>query len=726
MYPDPITPRAHPHLLSRVGYDPFGVMPGDLPPAPRVYATSAQLSRARTRCANGIEADRQGLAKLVESCRIDEPLPPFKDTGGPPDWGGPLLPWLNLAFRNALAAALTDDARHRQRALEAMRLAAQAAARVPAWTGHEHNEAIAAARAYDLLAASSLEPADDNAFRDMLWIFIAALNRGEHVACNNHNAMNMVGRLSIAAALGHRQWIHDTFYGLQSNGRWRYGLIHTLRHDFLADGMQWEGALGYHKLVVGMVCECFTIMSNLGVDLWKRVWPATLKDEGFDEHRGWGPKGGKLFSAAFDALLYQAFANGDYSMLHDSGLRNLRDSGTWWLLFNKAWEVYGDPRYAWALKHINRGSPARADGPVPVWFEGHLGSIEFVRIEARDIPDGEHPLTADRPISISGRHVAGCSLFPVHGSAVLRSDPADDRAPGAFLYWGPHWAGHRSPASLHLDVHACGRCLTVSPHVSSGYSDPRHLTWNRTTIAHNTVTVDETPMFPYDFEGDSIWEYDFWRDSISDGTLVSFQTEPNFKSVRAANDNVYPGVRLDRTVILTRDALLDVYRVDAERPRRLDWAMHCSPDIDFRCAGGEPVDLGNRRGYRHLTGAVRHPQYYGWIVLPIQVGETVVRLCLWLDGAPGTELLLARDPAPLKNPTESKPEPDANRSALLLRTQAASTCFVAYWSFDGRDAAVEVRERGAASDLRIDVRHGTRKVAWHLPYDGQVCRATVG
>src|SRR5690606_31996555 len=129
------------------------------------------------------------------------------------------------------------------------------------------------------------------------------------------------------AALGHRQFIHDVLYGCNCSGQWRYGLIHTLRHDFLADGTQWEGAPGYHMLVLGLVCECFNIMEHLGVDLWQRAWPSLMQDDGFDEHRGWGPKGDRPLRAAIDAMLYQMFSNGDYSLLHDQVLGNLR--GTW-------------------------------------------------------------------------------------------------------------------------------------------------------------------------------------------------------------------------------------------------------------------------------------------------------------------------------------------------------------------------------------------------------------
>lgn len=721
MYPDPILPRAHPDLLSRVDYDPFKVMPGELPPSPRAFTTAAHIERARARVAAGSRVDRHCLDMLIAACKLDLPLPGIKDPTGPPDWGGgSVAPPLNTAFRNAMAWRLTDNPRHRERALEAMRLAAHACAHAKKWTGHEHHEAGNAGCAYDLLADGRLTPQDDTAFQEMLRTLVHALDQGGHSHCNNHNAMQMVGRLAIGAALGDRQVIHDTLYGCQREGKWRYGLIHLMRHDFLADGMQWEGVTGYHMLVLMMVCECFTTLENMGVDLWRREWPSTLKDEGFDEHRGWGPRGNKTLTAAFDTLIYQAFTNGDYCLLHDQVLGNLRGTWVWWRLFNKAYEVFGEPRYAWALKHINGGKPATADGPIPVWFNSGHSDVEFVRFEAREFPDAKAPYDIDRDFALTGRHVAGCSNFPAHGSTVLRSSANDDKALGAYLYWGPHSAGHRSPAALHLDIHALGRRATNAPHVyKRGYDEPLHLTWFRSTIAHNTVAVDQQSMFPYDFETDSLWEYEIWRDSVSDSVLESFQPEAAFKAVRASNDNVYRGVKLDRTVVLTAGYVLDVYRVMADRARLLDWAMHCHGDFTVD-PNAKPIDLGQNRGYRHFTDARVLPTGGGWAQVPYTFNAGPALASLWLDGAPGAKLIVARDPVPDERNhigNEFKPEP---RTSLIVRSNTASALFVSVWSF-GAAAAKGVKAHGTAGgDVTVEVNHDNRTSRWLLPMRGDV------
>lgn len=719
---DPITPRANPDMLTRVDYDPFEVMPSRIPPSPRVFASAAQIEQARQRLADHVTVDTDGLKHLEAACRLDEPLPPFKDEGGPPDWGGPLKPWLDLAFYNALAAALKGDQRYRQRALEAMLKAAEAVSHIASWTGHEHNEAIAAARAYDLLAAEGLDVADDNALRGMLWTFAHALDHAGHRFCNNHNVMNAVGRVSLGAALGNRQWIHDTFYGCYGTEGWRYGLIHTLRHDFLADGMQWEGSISYHQLVLGLVCEIFTVMENMGVDLWHRQWPSTLKDEGFDEHRGWGPKGMKSLQSAFDMLIYHAFPNGDYTTLHDSQQRRLWTTGCWWPLFAKAWEVYGESRYAWVVKHSHDGSVVRSQSEVPSWHSGRHAGLLFVRLSCRDVPDAPSPFETDRQFALQGEYTSGCSLFPMHGSAVLRSAPSQPAAPSASLYWGPHWSGHRSPASLHLDIHAFGKMLTTTPFVSSGYRDERHLTWNRTTIAHNTVTVDEKPMFPYDAMGYSIWEYDLWRDANSEGKLLGYQPEKDFKVVRACNDNVYPGVMLDRTVLLTRDFLVDAVRVHADSERQLDWAMHLDPALDLQVDSHEAIDLGNARGYEHFINAV---QYNGsaspWLTLPFHVWAQEGALWLWTEASPSMTCVLACDPVPLSDGPEPTPVPET-RSTLLVRCLADTHVVLTVWQLGDQKVQPGKVVQSEEGSLELSLTVGDEEQQWNLPAKGEVVR----
>ena len=709
-FPDPITPKSYPDKLQEVSYDPFKVMPTRLPPHPRVFISKAQLASARKRVAAKHPVDIACLKTLIANGKLDESLPariPF------PDKDGLLGRYAHNAQRNALAALLTGNHAHRRRAIALLRLVAPACPKVK-WNGFEHGLISHLAAAYDLLSVTPLNPADDRTFRTMLADMPARLNLCVHRNCNNHNAMNLSARITVGAALGDQQIIHDSLYGNQSPTGWRYGIIHTLRHDILADGMQWEGTMGYHMVVAVVLAESLTVLQNCGVDLWHRELPSLMQNDGHDEHRGWGPKGMKCFKAMLDVFFYQMFPNGDYSTLHDQILGNIRGVGAWWPLFPKAWEVYRDPKYTWLLNRIRHDYPAKPASPLPPWFREGRGEMDFVRLESRTWPKGSFSLAKDTAFSLVGRHVNGCSNLPVNGTTILRADAAREDSPAAMLYWGPHWAGHRSPAALHIDLHVGGHRITQAPHIYKGaYDDPRHLRWVRTTIAHNTVAMDEQSMFPFDFDTQSAWEYDHWRDTISDGVQESFQPGHAFKAVRASNDNMYRGVKLDRTILLTRDYLIDVYRVTGDTTHQFDWAMHLGAPVE-RPPRATSVSLGGRRGYHLIKQAWRHPQRAGWITVPFTVGSLDLRTQILLPAR--AELIVARDPLPDDLTPIGDREKPGPRTAVIVRAKAAKVLFLSVWHFDGKTPTVHATGT-ADTDVDLLIGKGRNQARWRFPID---------
>jgi hypothetical protein len=349
-------------------------------------------------------------------------------------------------------------------------------------------------------------------------------------------------------------------------------------------------------------------------------------------------------------------------------------------------------------------------------LQTNRGDVDFVRLRSAAYPAGQFSLRRAGRISLSGRHTAGCTLFPEHGSAVLRSDVADEKAPGVFFFWGPHSAGHQSPAALHIEMHAGGSLVNATP-LSGGYEDNRHLDWVRTTIAHNTVTVDETSMFPYDLEGESIWEADSWRGRYSDGVLELFQPETHFKAVRASNQNVYPGVRLDRTVILTRNYLVDVFRALSDHEHVYDWAWHGFGNVEFDGAG-ETVELGGRRGYRYLTDA-RTSKTSRRLLNLTWAGAVPVRGNVWLDG--GAEAILANEPSltegAVKGHLGGSPEAGP-RTALLVRARARHALYVSVWQAGPPkpDLQVESVAGDATHAVEIVIREGNERTTWHAPW----------
>ena len=719
MYPDLITPKSFPDKLQDPSYDPFGLMPAVLPPHPRVLVDRAGIEQARERAGRlgwATAAMKLLLARCAEETEIPDTLPVPAD-------GKLNNSTLYYAERLALAYLLTGQEQYRERAVANFR---KLAAAYPRWTINQGGGGRATGgslgeshfthhlgRAFDLLAACGLSEEDDAAFRELLFLAYEVSDHPSHPTCSNHNTWRLCGRLAVSAALGDRQGIHDALYGFERNGVWRYGIIHQLRHDILPDGLHWERTPGYHYYTLMGLMEIADMAAQTGIDLWHAELPMQRQRDGDDVHRCYGPRGTKSLKTAFDAPFYLAFANRDLPLLSDSGLVNLRGVHIWGPVYEKAYDAYGDEKYAWLLNLIEQEYPERAHPALPMSLQTVHGDLDFVRLRHETYPAGRFSLVEDCRFAPLARHERGCTLFPSFGGAVLRSDPADLNAPAAYLFWGPHNAGHQSPAALHLDVHT-GQPITSAPK-KGGYDDPDYLTWIRTTIAHNTVTVDEAPMFPYDFPTDSIWESDQWRDTVSDGELLLFQPAGDFSAMRARNENVYPGVLLDRTVIVAKDYVIDAFRVISNDEHQYDWAAHCVGELPLP-ADTVPVKLGDRRGYLHMTDARLLPAATSALRWP-RGGRQVA---LHLAQPAGAQVIMARDVVDMAK-VYGEQTPLVPHTALIVRACCRSTVFLALWQVGPHAEPLTFtrREGDAATDLVLEVAAGGKATVWQVPFAAQ-------
>jgi hypothetical protein len=729
MYPDPTTPKAAPEVLMRLDYDPFQLIPEKFPAHPRMLARPDRIARFQKVPSPFPWRDR-ALGQLVESAKVLEALPESFDIKADRSLNIRILRGVESV---ALLGLLRRNKAGRERALAGFRWLARAYLGSPvqeANHGAPHDIAETAfcrdaACAYDLLAAEGLSEADDSLFREMFQCMIRVLDANSHRDCGNHGTWSQVGRLAIGSALGDRRIVHDAMYGSMSAGKWRYGLMHAFRHDFLADGWHWERVIGYHVFTLMVMVEAVDILQGLGIDLWHRDWPAAEQNDLNDLHRGYGPPGSRRsLKPMFDVVLYQMMGNGDYSLLSDSRLVNVRGIGIWGVIFNLAYEAYRDPAYAWLLNRLEEDPMPRAVPGFPATLQGNAESVavshlDFIRISQPRYPKGTQPWAKTKSLGSCGRHENGISHFPIQGSAVLRSRPSQIQTPSAFLFWGPHSAGHQSPAALHLDVHDGVRPITTAPTMCGGYENSQHLRWIRTTVAHNTVTVDEKSMFPYDFDDPSIWEADTYRDSVSDGEGLGTGLCGVARFVRARNDRVYPGVRLDRTVLLTDDYLVDVYRVISAKAHRYNWAMHCLgvPEL----SGGKPLStLGKGRGYDQISRPVRLSSAGRIQVLDWRLEKRHRRWVLWTP--PGREICVGVDPSYAQAQLLGHTAPLPPVFSVVAREKSKEAVFVSLCSWrQGADLRLEVVGRAQAQgDLSVRVFGKQTGIVWKFPYEGEI------
>jgi hypothetical protein len=289
------------------------------------------------------------------------------------------------------------------------------------------------------------------------------------------------------------------------------------------DGPWYEGAWGYHFYTLGAVTHLTEGAFHSGIQLY-------------------GPE----FKRMFDAPVAMAAPNLELPAFNDSHTVKLTGAAP---LFEIALARYGDTRYRVVLARSSRISDEALLNGVP-----EVGKAdEFT------------------PVSTN---------FAASGNAIL----AAGRGPNAIwlcLDYGPHGGGHGHPDKLGFVLHSAGRMLANDPGTAN-YGVPIQAGWYRTTLAHNTLTVDENSQ------------------KAADGSCVAFLATNDFSAVLASAGKIAEGVRFHRAAaLLGTNLLLFVDLVDADREHTFDLAFH-SPGKVKPPAGAQPFTTPDKPGYSYL------------------------------------------------------------------------------------------------------------------------------
>ena len=256
-----------------------------------------------------------------------------------------------------------------------------------------------------------------------------------------------------------------------------------------------------------------------------------------------------------DAPLEIAYPSLRLPALYRSGSDTLLGPGL--VLYDYAARRYDDPTYRLLAAGLTPAMGARRGSFLP-WPQPAGGGQETGRPEPR-------------------RH----ACLDAGGFAVLRTGRGRDHNQ-VIMICGPEQEHDRIDV-LGLDLYGMGRPLTPSPGAS--YADQqRYRDWYRATVAHNTLTVDERRQVP-----------------CRAHPTVLGATE-DIGLARAWTDEAYPGVAMDRTVVLTRDYAVDLVAVFSRTPRTLDLATHglgkLTTSLDLR----RRRVISRRSGYSRMTG----------------------------------------------------------------------------------------------------------------------------
>jgi hypothetical protein len=205
-------------------------------------------------------------------------------------------------------------------------------------------------------------------------------------------------------------------------------------------------------------------------------------------------------------------------------------------------------------------------------------------------------------------------LFPAAGHAILRTPGPAGLV--SVLAFGPAGGYHSHPDKLSFVFYGYGQELGVDPGraQSQAYRLPIHHEWYKATVSHNAVLVDGRSQ------------------ATAAGKLLLFGKTPDCAAVAAACPDAYPGVQHARLLVQTRDWLLVVDDLDADRVRRFDWLYHNRGQRAVCAAATAAADLRAIAGSQHIRNALE--------------GTTEAPIAIAFEGSKAAVILaLAPEPA---------------------------------------------------------------------------------
>ncbi|MCS7315258.1 MAG: heparinase II/III family protein [Bryobacterales bacterium] len=361
------------------------------------------------------------------------------------------------------------------------------------------------------------------------------------------------------------------------------GFYAQIARGVTAEGLWWEGSLGYHYFTLNALWPLAEAARLAGMDLFS-----------------------ERYRRMYRALLELSLPDGEPPGFNDFTGVNLKTAAR---LYELAYARWGEPIFGHVLSHTERNT------------------LEALLWGSPNVPAG--PMVPSESV-----------LLEQAGYAMLRSPDMT-----VAVRFGMHGGGHGHPDKLNIVTYGAGRLWGLDPGTIH-YGAPLLGEWYRTTIAHNTVSVDERVQGP------------------ADGRLQRWEVRSGETLLEAAADALYPGVQLRRSLRLRGSRLRDRFECRSDTPRLYDWAFHAAGRMTTSLAMAPRTGrLGTTNGYQHLSQ----------LAVAITDGEWWARwegdgaeLTLHFSAAPATEVITGIGPG--RDPAEKVP-------VLVVRRRCAATTF---------------------------------------------------
>lgn len=323
------------------------------------------------------------------------------------------------------------------------------------------------------------------------------------------------------------------------------GYHNQIQKGVQADGPWFEGAWTYHFYTVSALLHLTEGAFHSGINLY-----------------------GAEFKRMFDAPLAMAMPNLTLPAFNDSTAVDLRGTVP---AYETAMTRYKDPEY---------GVVATGSGTDAALLHG-------VALDA---------LPPER--TFFSRN------FTNSGNAILTAGKGKDTA-WLCLKYGAHGGGHGHPDKLNFVLYGHGQVLSPDPGTAN-YGVPIQAEWFRTTIAHNTLTVDGRSQM------------------AAQGRCIAFIATNGLSALTAHAGEIYPGVTFYRTVaLLDKDLVVFLDQIRSEKVHTFDLAYHNHGTFIER-PDAAPWHVPPGPGYSHLRDAKASQTTSGLaLAFAVKTGETV-------------------------------------------------------------------------------------------------------
>jgi hypothetical protein len=386
------------------------------------------------------------------------------------------------------------------------------------------------------------------------------------------------------------------------------GFRFQLREGITADGPWHEGSWGYHFFALE---------------------PLLLTRE-MAERAGVLPAEAAALKRMLDAPLVSIFPDGTLPDFNDSGNTRLSAEARYYEI---GYRLFHDPSYA-------------------IVWRGQKRGLESLLWGAESLPSG-------------GAVELPSKLLPDAGVAVLRVRGSDHTVAVKF---GPHGGGHGHYDKLSFVSYANGAHLAADPGTQA-YAAPTHTTWDKMTVAHNTIAVDERTQ------------------AAATGRLLHWTGLPHVSMIAVSADGAYPGIALERTLVHTAGYTLDIAtaRAGDSAAHRFDWLYHNFGKVSVALPLRDAAELPKSNGYQHLVNGRESHTGEDWQATFTQAGSNLRVIML---AAQGTTVVSGEGLGPdLRVPVPF----------VMARRQGAAAAFTAlYEPYKSAPSVKSLRRKGGS------------------------------